>query len=144
MFDLAGFNLVKHLFHSRFRAFDQLGVAFFANTVTGNFLGLVFIGNDNKIIAGGRRTLQAENLYRRRRTGLIHFFAHFVKHGADTPPLLAGNNDVPDVQRALLNQNRCNGTAAFFHLGFNNRTLGFTIRIGFQIQNFGLQQNCLN
>lgn len=48
------------------------------------------------------------------------------------------------MQRALLNQNRCNGTAAFFHLGFNNRTLGFTIRIGFQIQNFGLQQNCLN
>ena len=138
MFDLAGFNLVKHLFHSRLRALDQFGVAFFANTVTGNFFGLVFVGDDNKIIACGRRTLQAENLYRRCRTGLVHFFAHFVKHGADTAPLFAGNNDVADVQRTLLNQDRRNGTTAFFHLGFDNRTLGFTIRIGLQIQNFGL------
>ena len=144
VFNLAGFNFIQHLFHGRFSRLNQLGLAFFANTVTGNFFGFSFISHNNEIITGRRRSLQSEHFYRGRRPGFLHFLAVFIKHRADMSPFFTGNTDITDSQCSFLYQSRNHRPAAFFHLGLNNRTFGITVGVGLQIKHFRLQQNRIN
>ncbi len=47
----------------------------------------------------------------------------------------------PGRKRALLDENGGNRTAAAVELGFDDRTFGSAVRIGLQVENFGLQQD---
>ena len=47
------------------------------------------------------------------------------------------------MQCTLLYQNSCNGTASFIQLGFDNKTSCLSVRICFQLQNLGCQDDRL-
>ena len=141
VFGFARFNLVEHLFHRRFGALDQLGVAFFLNAVVGDFLGLRFAFHHVEVVAGGRGALQTDDFDRSGRSGFENLVSVFVEHGADVSPFLAGNDDVADFQGAFLYQQSGNRTAAFFHFGLDDGTAGLAGRIGFEVKNFRLQQD---
>src|SRR5205823_13079934 len=67
--------------------------------------------------------------------------AALVDQSANPTPLAAGDEDVADVQRAALDQHGGHRAAAAFDLGFEDDALGGAVRVGLQVEQFGLQQD---
>src|SRR5580692_7835211 len=71
----------------------------------------------------------------------IHGPALVVQDRAHPAPLVAGNDDLAWVQRALLHQHGGNRSAAAIEPAFDHRALGTAIRVGLQIEDLGLQHD---
>ena len=74
--------------------------------------GLLRVLDDVQRIAGARHLGEAEDLDRRGRAGLGDVAAVLVGHRADLAPGGAGEDDVADAQRAVLNRTRATGPLA--------------------------------
>ena len=62
---------------------------------------------------------------------------------ADTAHFGTGHDDIADLQRAALHQHGCDRTTAAIELGFDHGAFRRTLRIGLQIEQFGLQRDHL-
>ena len=60
---------------------------------------------------------------------------------ADAAHFGAGHDDVADAQRSALHQHGRDRTAAAVELGFDHGAFGGTLRIGLEVEHFGLQRD---
>ena len=88
-----------------------------------------------------RRAVEAEHFDRHRRRRFGDVLAVIVDQRAHLAPFAARDENIADAQCAATHQNGGHGAAAFFQLGFDNGAFGGTIGIGFEVENFRLQQN---
>src|SRR5579872_479862 len=100
-----------------------------------------FAVDDDEIVAGKRRAGEAQHLHRRCRAGRCDGLAAIVDQGAYAAPFAAGDEDIAGLERAALDQHRRHRAAATFELGLDHAAFGRTIRIGLEVEHFGLQQN---
>ncbi len=70
-------------------------------------------------------------------------FALVVDECAHAAPLVARNDDLARSEGTLLYEDGRNRTAASVELGFHHRAFGRPVRIGLEIEDFGLQQDRL-
>ncbi len=70
-----------------------------------------------------------------------HFTAQFVTHRTHAAVFEAAQNDIALVQRTFTNQNGSHRATAFIQEGFDHHAARHTVTDGFQLQNFGLQQD---
>src|SRR5262249_45022542 len=70
------------------------------------------------------RVVEAENLDRNRRAGLLDVLALVVDQRADAAPGRAGHDDIADVQRAALNKHSRDRAATTVELGFDDGAFG--------------------
>ena len=110
-------------------------------TILGDFAGTAFVFDDGELVARLRRAGKTEDLDRHRRRRFLDVFALVVDECAHAAPLVAGNDDLARAQRALLNEDGGNGAAAAIELGFDDGAFRRAVRIGLEIEDFGLQQD---
>ena len=67
-----------------------------------------FVGNSVKNIAANRNIVQTGDFHRDRRTRLLYPCAAVVHHSAYTAYRSTGNNNIANVQGAVLYQDCCN------------------------------------
>src|SRR5690606_6431184 len=91
--------------------------------------------------ASFRRTAQAQNLDGHGRTRRLNILAAIIDERADTAPFGARDDDVADMKRAALDENGAHRAAAPIEFCLDDDALGRTIRIGLEIENFGLEKN---
>src|SRR5262249_14744878 len=68
--------------------------------------------DDTRQLARGRRLVEAEDLDRLARSGLLELLALVVVERAHLAPRVAGDERVADLQRAALDEHRRDGTTA--------------------------------
>src|SRR5204862_53641 len=107
----------------------------------GDFAGAALALDDDEVVAGERHPIQPQYLDRGRRPRFAMALAAPIDQGADPAPFAAGHENVADLHRAALDQHRRDRTAAPFELGFEDDAFGRTVRIGLQVEQFGLQQD---
>src|SRR5690606_9530537 len=107
-------------------------------TVFGDLAGTRLVLDDRKAIARFRRALETENLDRHRRSGLRHLLTLIVDQRAHAAPFRTGDDDVATLQRAALHEHGRDRAAALVELGLDDDAFGRTIRIGLEIEKFGL------
>jgi hypothetical protein len=91
--------------------------------VFGDLAGLRFGLDDVEDVTGLRRAVEAQDLHRHGWPGFLHAVALVVDQRADLAPLLAHDEDVALLQRALLHQHGRNGAAAHVKLRLDHRAL---------------------
>ena len=64
-----------------------------------------------------------------------------INQGTYTAPFTAGDNDVSQSQGSSLNEEGGQWPAAFPYLGFDDHAFGQAVRVGFEIEEFGLQED---
>ena len=80
-----------------------------------------------------------KNLHRERRRRRVDFVAVIVDHRAHLAVKHAADKGVADMQRAFLHQHGRHRTSAAVELGFDDGAARQFFRIGFELQNIGLQ-----
>ena len=65
--------------------------------------------------------------------------AGVVEQRPDAAPSTAGNDDVADFDRAALNEQRADRATTALELGFDDEAVGETVRVGLEIEQFGLE-----
>ena len=72
-------------------------------------------------LAGRRRLVEAEDLDRVSRPGVLHLVAAEVVEGAHLAPSVSGDDRVADAERAAVDEHRCYRTAADVESRFDDR-----------------------
>ena len=101
--------------------------------------GLALARHGRELVAGLRRTVQAEHLHRCGRGCLGDVFAAFVGQCANPTEALAGNDDVAALQGSVLHQQRRDGAAASIQARLDDHALTGCLGHGGKFQEFGLQ-----
>ena len=117
--------------------------ALLARAVVGDFAGAGFALDHREPVAGVRRAVEAEHLDRGRRTGCVDGVARVGDQRAHAAPFGAGHHDVADVQRAALDQHGRDRAAAAIELRLDHGAFGGAVRIGLEVEDFGLQRDGL-
>jgi hypothetical protein len=97
--------------------------------------------HNKKFIARIWKSGKTENLYGRRRSGLLHRFTPVVDERFHFAAVIATNEDVTDLERPHLHDNRRGRPAARFDLRFNDRAAWRGRGRCFQFHHFGLQRH---
>ena len=137
----AGRDLREHLFERAAPAGRRRRVAPAALAEIGDLARPRLVLDNDEIVAGERQAVEPEHLDRGRRPGLLLVLAALVDQRADPSPFAAGDENVADIQRAALHQNRRDRAAAAVELGFEDDALGGALRVRLQVEQFGLQQD---
>ena len=88
-------------------------------------------------LAGLGHAVEAEDLDRVARAGLLDLVAHEVVHGADAAPVGAGDERVADLERAALDEDRDHGAAARVELGLDDDARGLGLGVGLELLELG-------
>ena len=134
-------DLRHHLFK---RGTGHTGAALFtalAFTIIGDFTGTGFIRHHVKTVTRFWCRVQAQHFHRNRRTSGFQLFTLFVDKCAHPAPGGTGHENIAMLQGAALYEYGGNRATTLVKLGFDDQTTGFTIRVGLEVENFGLQQN---
>ena len=99
--------------------------------------------DDEQLIARHRHALEAEDLHRNRRAGLLDRLAALVEQRAHAAGVHAADEVVADLERAALHEHRRDGTLARIELRFDDRAGRATIRIRLEVEDFGLEENLI-
>ena len=118
-------------------------LALLADAVIGEFAGAGLGLDHGETVAGVRRAGEAQHLDRHRRARALDRLAGVVDQRAHPAPFGAGDDDVADVQRAALHQHGRDRAAAAVELGFDHGAFGGAVRIGLEVEDFGLQPDHL-
>ena len=102
-----------------------------------------FVLDHREAVAGLGRAVEAEHFDRHRGTGLLHRLALIRDQRADAAHLGAGDDDVADPERAALDQHGRDRTTAAVELGLDHGAFGRTLRVGLEVEQFGLQRDHL-
>ena len=140
-----GLELRHHLFERAAHAGLAGGhhVALLAHAIIGDFARAAFAIDHGKAVAGIRRAVEAQHLDRNGRSGRRHGCAGIVDQRAHAARFGAGNDQIADLERAALHQHGRDRAAAAIELGFDHGAFGRAIRIGLEVENFGLQPDGL-
>lgn len=104
---------------------------------------LLLVGQRHRVFAGLRHVGQTQDFHRDGRTSRVNCLAVFVHHRADAARYRAGQHHIALLQRAGLNQQRGDRTAALVEAGLDDDALGQAVDRSLQFQHFGLQQDGL-
>src|SRR6185436_4106178 len=88
------------------RAPCQLLGAHTLRTQAGEMASLALVLDDARVLACRRRLVEAEDLDRGARAGLLHLLAAIVVEGTDLPPGVAGDDSISDAERSAHDQHR--------------------------------------
>ena len=91
---------------------------------------------------GFRNAVQAQELYGHGGTGFLEALAFFVNQGANAAPKLAADNDIAHMQGAFANEHG-GGRTARSEAGLDHIAFGAAIRVGFQFEQVGLEDEHL-
>ena len=105
----------------------------------GDFACLGDLGNDVEPVAGAGRRVQTGQVDRSGRAGLFVLLSPVerVVHRLDAAVRRAADDDVADVERALLDEELGDHAASFVQLGFQAGAEGRAIGIGLVLVQFG-------
>ena len=115
-----------------------------AGAIFGDFAGARFVLDDLERIARRRHARQAEDLDRHRRTGFLDLLALVVDQRTDLAALGADDEDVADLERAAIDEDRRDRAAALVELGLDHGAFGRAIGVGAQFEQFGLELDLLD
>src|SRR5581483_3855144 len=133
----------EHLFERAASAGRRRRVALAALAEFGDLARPRLVLDDDEIVAGERQAVEAEHLDRDRRAGLVLVLAALVDERAHPAPFAAGDEDVANIERTALDENRRDRAAAAIELGFENDAFGGAVRVRLQVEQFGLQEDRL-
>ena len=126
------------------RPFDLGGLQRFllAHTEAGDLACFRLVGDDNEVVARVRRAGQALYFGRLARQGFLDDLAPVVVQRFHAAPFGAGNENIADFQRTLLDEDGRDRALALLEAGFAiNGARAAAVRVGAQVQDFGLQQD---
>ena len=132
-----------HLLEAAAGAGDGQALAPLAHAIIGDLPRAGFVLDHGELIARLGRAIEAQHLDRNRGAGARHLLAELVDQRAHAAIGRAGDDEVADVQRAALNQRRADRPAAALELGFDDHAFRGAVRIGGQLQHFGLKRDRL-
>ena len=136
-------DALHHFFQRAAAARDlgQLGLTIATHAEVGDFARARFALDHVEFVARLRRAVEAEDLDRNGRTGALDGGAMIVDQAAHAAPHGAGDKHVADLEGAALDQHGGHRTAARIELGFDDDAVGHALRIGLELEHFGLQQD---
>ena len=91
--------------------------------------GAPLVLDDASELAGRRRLVEAEDLHRVSRPGVLHLVAAEVVEGAHLAPGVSGDDRVADAERAAVDEHRRDGTAADVESRLDDRARGLGLRV---------------
>ncbi len=100
--------------------------------------------DDAQDVAGLGHVRQAEDDHGAGRSGLVDALAEVVLERADAPEGLADDDDVPDVERAGLDQRGRDRPAALVELGLDDGADGGPLRVRLELLQVGDEQDHLD
>ncbi len=134
-------NLFEEFFQGDLTGLGELGLPFFLQPVQTDLLGHPLIFTDQELLPGIGHPAETVDLHRTGGRSLIHFLTPIVVEGPYLPKMDAADKRVPGLQGSPLNEHRSYRPPPFIQPGFHHPTSGRFFGIGFQFQNFGLQQD---
>ena len=140
-FGLAVLPRLQKLIEGLTRRCGMTRLAALARAIFGDLAGPRLIFDHDEFIAGLRHARQAENFHRQGRAGALDGLAAIIDKGAHAAPFRTGDQNIALMQRAALDQNRGDRATALVELGFDHGTFGDALRIGLEVEDFGLQQD---
>src|SRR3982751_3210997 len=99
--------------------------------------------DDEELVAGHGHALHAEHLHWSGRTSGLHWLSALVKQGADASREETADEVVADLEGAITDQHRRDGTLARIELGLDNGAFGSPIGIRLEVQNLSLEENAV-
>ena len=99
--------------------------------------GGLLVRRGAELVTGLGHGRQTEHLDRRRRTGRLHLLALVVDHRPHAAPGRAGHDRVADVELALVDEDRGDGTPTDVELGLEHDALGPPVRVGPELLELG-------
>ena len=93
-------------------------------------LGRLLVGDDVEHLAGVGDAVEAQDLDRRRGTGLGQRLPLVAQHRADLARVLAGDHEVADLERPVLDQDGRDGAARAIEARLDDVPLGRLVRVG--------------
>ena len=138
-----GVDGVKNIFqcHTRDAAlefFHVRGIAAFFSKVARGFLVVHHV----ELITGFRHSIQAQQLEGVGRRGLLHAASVFINQRARFPVKLAANDNVAHLECAFAHEHS-GYRAALFHARLDHVAHCAAIRIGLELEQLRLQENCV-
>ena len=118
-------------------------LALLAGAVIGDFAGAGLVLDHRQAVAGVGRAREAEHFDRGRGSGGLDRIAGVGDQRAHAAPFGAGHDEIADTQRAALHQHGRDRSAAAVELGLDHGAFGGALRIGLEVENFGLQADHL-
>ena len=135
-----GFELGKQIFKRDFgTSFLAEGFGFLF-TLAGKFTRRFFVFDNTELKACFGNAIQAEHFDGYGRRGFFKTFSFFIDQGSDTPIVLTTNDHVTQPQSAFAHQHGC-GRASRFKARFNDISFCTPVRIGFELEEIGLEQD---
>ena len=116
------------------RALGEVGVALTRGALLGDLTGRTVLVDDEEVVAGARDVGETEDQDGGRRTRFLDVVAVVVEHRPDTAVRVADDHRVADPQRAALDQDGRDGTAAAVEVGLDRDTLRVLLRVGPQVE----------
>ena len=119
----------------------KLDVAELALAIQRDFTRLALALRAEQFVTGIRRPGQTEHDHRHRGLRLGDWLAGFVEHGADPTKLLAGDDWITELQRALLDEHRGHGAATLLDRRLDDQARREASLRRAQFEHLGLQQD---
>ena len=136
----AGLHLAEDVLELRGLLMRELRLALAAVAELRDVASLALVRDDLHVVAGHRRSGEAEHDDGRRRARERNRLAGLVEHRADAAVLLAREQDVADLQLALVDQDGRDGAAAALEARLEHDAGGRTGVGGLEVEQLGLQQ----
>src|SRR4051812_43183986 len=111
--------------------------------IAGEGARLALVRDDAHVLAGLGNAVEAEQLDRLARRGLLDALPAEVVHCAHAAPVGPGHQRVADLQRAAHDQHRHDGPAARVELRLDDRARRLGIRVGLQLLELGQRDQVL-
>ena len=128
-------NLLSGLLHHLLLSFRNEGICI--------GLRLFFIIFHLENLTGIRHGIQAENLYRHRRCRFLDSFSLIINHGTNLTEGRADSHNIADMQCTLLHKKASHRTSSLIQFRLDNHSIGFSIRVGFQLQDIRFERDVL-
>ena len=135
---LAGLDLAEQILQADL--LRRAGTAVLLDTaLLGELARHALVRNGVKDVAGAGHFVQAGDLNRRGRACLGDALSLVVDHRTHAAHAGAGDNNVAEMQRTVLHQNRHDRAAALVKTRLDDRALGGAVGIGAKLKHFRLQ-----
>src|SRR5208337_1698686 len=139
--DLAFLNLIEQVFESNLARSGKLLFPELEKPVLGDCSGLLFIGQNDKIVTRVGHPGKTENLDRNGRLGRIYSLPASIEHIADPSRVNSADINVTGPERPFLNQDCGNRPPALVQLGLDDSAPGHLVRVGLEFKQFGLEEH---